>query len=301
VPGKSFASIVAALVVAAVVSGVAGAAAVQSDVSSNWGGYVASSPIDASTGLASSFSGASGAWVQPAAKCGTSVATSGPTASAFWVGLGGNSQASQALEQLGTEADCTANGTVRYFAWYELVPAPSHEIKMTIEPGDRISASVKVSGHQITLSLRNLTHDAFFSHTFTKNTVDTASAEWIAEAPSICDGNDCRESALTDFGTVAFSQASATAAGHTGAIKDAAWATTVLRLVSGGSGRFGNFSSENAAAKASPTSLSSDATGFTVKWSLSQSPSGGGYGGGYPGGGYPGGGYPGGGPGYSGF
>jgi len=295
VPVKRFVSVIVGLVGAAALAGVAGASTVQSDVSSNWGGYVASSPVDSTTGLPSTFSGASGTWVEPAAKCGTSVATSGPTSSAFWVGLGGNSETSQALEQLGTEADCSATGNTTYFAWYELVPAPSHKIKMTVEPGDKITASVAVSGTSITMSLRNVTRGTSFSHVFTKSSVDTSSAEWIAEAPSLCDGNDCRQTALTDFGKVAFSQASATVDGHTGSIKDPAWTTTVLRLVTGGGGRFGNFSSESAAAKATPTGLTAGATSFTVKWSVSPSPSDGGYpGGGYPGGGY-GGGYGGGG------
>jgi hypothetical protein len=303
VSGKRFVSVFAGLVTAAALAGVAGAAAVQSDVSANWGGYVASSPVDSATGLPSGFSGASGAWVEPAATCGTSAATSGPTSSAFWVGLGGNSESSPALEQLGTEADCTANGRPSYFAWYELVPAPSHRIKMMVEPGDKITASVKVSDNQVTLSLRNLTRDAFFSHVFTKSSIDTGSAEWIAEAPSLCEGNHCRETALTNFGRVAFSQASATVDGHAGSIKDSDWTTTVLRLITGsGGGGFGDYASESTAAKATPTSLTSGAAAFTVKWSVSQSPGSGGYpGGGYGGGGYggyPDGGYGGGGYGY---
>jgi Peptidase A4 family len=308
VPGKRFVSVLVGLVAAAALAGVAGAAAVQSDVSSNWGGYVASSPIDTATGLPSTFSAASGTWVEPTATCGTGVATSGPTSSAFWVGLGGNSGSSQALEQLGTEADCTAAGKATYFAWYELVPGPSHRIKMTVDPGDKITASVNVTGTKVTLSLKDVTTGTGFSHVFTKQTLDTGSAEWIAEAPSLCDGNDCRETALTDFGKVAFSQASATVDGHTGTIKDSDWTTTVLRLVTGGGGRFGDFSSESTASKATPTGLTSGATGFTVKWSVSQSPAGDGYpgggyvgypgGGGYGGGGYGGGGYGGGGYGY---
>ena len=206
--------------------------------------------------MPASFSGASGTWVQPAAKCGTSAATSGPTSSAFWVGLGGNSEASQALEQLGTEADCTATGTTRYFAWYELVPAPSHQIKMVVEPGDRIAASVNVSGSEVTLTLKNVTRGTSFAHVFTKQNLDTGSAEWIAEAPSLCSGSDCRETALTDFGKVAFSQASATVDGHTGTISDPAWTTTALQLVSG-SGHFGHFASEAAPSQATPSGLTS--------------------------------------------
>jgi hypothetical protein len=59
--------------------------------------------------------------VQPEIDC----TSTGTSASAFWVGLGGNGEGSNALEQAGTGAECNADGTARYYAWYELVPAPS--------------------------------------------------------------------------------------------------------------------------------------------------------------------------------
>src|SRR5690349_15017483 len=85
----------------------------QAEVSQNWAGYVAggSSP-------GKQFSSVSGSWVQPTVKCGA-----GQTYSAFWVGLGGSAGGSSALEQTGTQADCTADGGTEYYAWYELVPA----------------------------------------------------------------------------------------------------------------------------------------------------------------------------------
>ena len=36
-----------------------------------------------------------------------------PTYSAYWVGLGGGGQQSTALEQIGTQGDCSASGTPR--------------------------------------------------------------------------------------------------------------------------------------------------------------------------------------------
>ena len=115
-------SVLVPVVAVAIAGGAAGAATAAAktatDVSSNWSGYVVAG-TDASTGGAKSFSSVSGTWVQPAADCTTS--TAGSTASAFWVGLGGDSTTSSSLEQTGTEADCTVNGTARYSAWYELV------------------------------------------------------------------------------------------------------------------------------------------------------------------------------------
>ena len=43
------------------------------------------------------------------------------TYSSVWVGLGGYAQTSRALEQIGTEADCSAAGQATYSAWFEVV------------------------------------------------------------------------------------------------------------------------------------------------------------------------------------
>ena len=97
----------------AVAGSTIGTASAGTAVSSNWSGYAVSG---------ATFATVSGAWTQPAADCSSA---SSITASAFWVGLGGNSETSNALEQTGTEADCNADGNATYSAWYELVPAAS--------------------------------------------------------------------------------------------------------------------------------------------------------------------------------
>ena len=103
---------------------------------------------------------------------------------------------------------------------------------------------------------------------------DTSSAEWIAEAPSICSSeNTCRLTALTDFDTVGFSQASATSDGHTGTISDPDWTTTALQLEDGGGG-FGRYGAESSPAQATPGALRSAGAGFTVSWAKGQSPGG---------------------------
>ena len=55
---------------------------------------------------------------------------------------------SQALEQVGTSADCdSATGKPSYYAWYELVPGAAVTIqKLKIAPGDLITTSVNVVG-----------------------------------------------------------------------------------------------------------------------------------------------------------
>lgn len=249
----------AALSAFAVAAGAPGASAATA-VSSNWSGY-------AVTGT--TFSTVSGSWAQPSASCNSS--TVGTTASAFWVGLGGDSNSSNALEQTGTEADCLANGTVRYSAWYELVPKASVKVRLKVAAGDRISASVKVSGTSVTLQLSNLTTHATFSKTLKMSAPDVSSAEWVAEAPSAVTPGGTSVLPLTDFGTVKFSKATArSTGGHLGAISDSAWSATRIELEStggpgGGPRPFSPFAAYNAgAAKAVPTVLSAAGEAFSV-------------------------------------
>jgi hypothetical protein len=249
----------AAVAVLALASGTAARAATA--VSSNWAGYAVSG---------TTFRTVSGTWTQPAADCSSS--TAAQTASAFWVGLGGNSETSNALEQTGTEADCSTGGAARYFAWYELVPAASVKVPLKIAAGDRIAAAVKVSGTSVTVTLRNLTTGKGFMKTLRMASPDVSSAEWIAEAPSALTPGGARILPLTDFGTVRFTGASATStSGHTGAISDAAWSATRVDLASetggpGGPG-FGPFAPPNGGVEAVSSALKAGGSAFSVRWS----------------------------------
>ncbi|MGA8339905.1 MAG: G1 family glutamic endopeptidase [Solirubrobacteraceae bacterium] len=294
-------------------AGSAGAATSASDaqVSSNWAGYVAGSS-DGST----QFSNVSGSWVQPTSTC-----SSGQDDAAFWVGIGGDDGqsssdgssslgdgSSTSLEQIGTEGNCTGNGT-QYYAWYELVPSAPVQLNLTIHPGDHISASVGVSGSSTSFSLKDETTGQSFSQTVQSPNPDTSSAEWVAEAPSQCDGSgNCTPLPLSDFGTVDFSNATATANGHTGPISDSDWSAQPIALGSGGSYDVSYGSGGNTAG-ATPSTLSSGGSSFSVSWSQNgagssssqtSGSSGGNGNGGYGDGGYGYGGYPGGYGGYGG-
>ncbi|HEY4348738.1 MAG TPA: G1 family glutamic endopeptidase [Gaiellaceae bacterium] len=253
----AFAAIVAAFAVAAG----AGNASAASTSSTNWAGY-------AVTG--NTFSTVSGTWVQPAADCTT--ATSSTTASAFWVGLGGDTTSSNALEQTGTEADCLPNGRVRYSAWYELVPKASVRTSLKVSAGDRISASVSVKGTTVTLKLTNRTTDAGFTKKLTMSAPDVSSAEWIAEAPSALTPGGTSVLPLTDFGTMKFTNATAAAtSGHSGTISDSAWLATRISLLSSGAIRGGPPGDEYAsydrsASEAIPTPLASSGRAFAVSF-----------------------------------
>jgi Peptidase A4 family len=229
-----------------------------SAVSSNWAGFVVAGLGAGAVGRTPTFTRVAGTWTQPAATC-----TGGSAAySAFWVGIGGASETSQALEQIGSAADCAADGAASYYLWYELVPAAPRLLKLRVEPADVITASVAVSAKKkVTLSIRDLTRRTKFSKVLKTSAPDRSSAEWVAEAPSECFGNGaCRTLPLTNFGTLAFTNASATANGHKGPISDPAWGTTAVNLQAGSAGRSAPSGS------ATPGELSIDGKSFTVSW-----------------------------------
>jgi hypothetical protein len=267
----TLAAMAATAVAAASAASAASAATIdaQQAVSGNWAGYVVG---DSSGGGSESYSTASGSWVEPSVKC-----TSGQSYSAFWVGLGGSGQQSGSLEQTGTEADCTSTGAVDDFAWYELVPAAPVRLDLAMHPGDHVTGKVTVSGSQVTIALSDQTTGGSTTKTLQMSNPDTSSAEWIAEAPSTCDQSDnCQPLPLADFNTVNFSDASATANGHTGTISDSSWAADAVTL-DGSSDQNGpggsTFASDQSSAGAQPSALSSDGSSFSVAWSSTGSQS----------------------------
>ena len=273
----------------------------QSAVSANWSGYVVGGSQSNSN---QQFSSVSGSWTEPSTNC-----SAGQGDAAYWVGLGGAGQSSQHLEQVGTESDCSGTGAATHYSWWEIVPAAPVRFDVAISPGDHISAKVTVSGSNVTMSLTDETTGQSASKTSQMSDPDLSSAEWIAEAPSQCDGSgNCTPVPLADFGTVNFTNASVTSNGHTGTISDSNWSSEPVQLNGGSSDGFVSY---NASAGAAPSGLSSDGSGFKVAYqgggeqtSTSTGAGGsGGYGGGgygYGGSGYGGGGYGGGGYGYGG-
>jgi len=254
---------VAVAAVAAVAS-LAGASAALADTSqsSNWAGYAVHR-----SGV--TFTRVIGAWTQPEPTCTAGEATY----SSVWVGIGGYSESSQALEQIGTEADCSAAGKAVSSAWYELVPATSRTIKLTIDAGDHVRASVSVAGQQVTVTLDDLTRHRSFSKTLHASPLDTTSAEWIVEAPSVCGVSSagfCRTLPLADFGSTGFSAARATStSGHTGSIRDRKWTTTKISLTEDGRrfiGIGGPPGQAAAAVTAVPSALAAAGSAFTVTY-----------------------------------
>jgi hypothetical protein len=224
---------------------------------SNWAGYLVTSSATKKT----SFSAVSGSWTQPAANC----AAGFPSDSAFWVGLGGYS--GEHLEQTGTSADCSASGQAVYYVWYELVPAAQVLVNMTVQPGDRLSAHVAVSGDTVTISISDLTRHTTFSKRLQMSSPTVSSAEWIAEAPSRClssASRDCHILSLADFGSVTFTGASVSAGGQTGSITSGLGQVSALKLEAAPS--FGRLYATAPQANAAPGALSGHGSSFTVNW-----------------------------------
>ena len=158
-------------------------------------------------------------------------ATQTPPA-AFWVGLGGYATTSQALEQIGTDADCSRSGKPTYYAWYELVPEPPVNLKtFKINAGDTITTSVNVTGSTVLLQLKNRTRGTVFTKRVTTSNLDLTSAEWIAEAPSSCTSGGCTPVPLANFGNVAFSRIATIGNAHGGTLTDPSWSAVPIQLV----------------------------------------------------------------------
>ena len=180
--------------------------------STNWSGYA----VEAT----SKFTSVSGSWVEPTATCsGTTSRRHGrrssggsQTFASFWAGIDGYS--SNSVEQLGTDSDCIGS-TPNYYAWYESFPAASVNLatsQFPVRPGDTLSATVTFSGTSYTLSISS-SENWHFSTTGNASGLAQSSAELIAESPEICSNVSCQLAQLTNFGTVGFSGASATAGG----------------------------------------------------------------------------------------
>src|SRR5580658_10196263 len=209
---------------------------------SNWAGYAVASSKTKNV----SFSSVSGDWTQPAVNC----SAGSPSDSAFWVGLGGYT--GEHLEQVGTSADCSADGQAVYSAWYELVPAAEVAVSMTVEPGDQFSARVAVSGQTVTLSISDLTQNT------------TVSRKLHMASPTVSSAENCRILPLADFGSVRFTDADASAAGRSGSITSGLGSVEALTLEANPG--FGRMFVASAQADASAEPLSSSGASFSVNW-----------------------------------
>jgi hypothetical protein len=154
--------------------------------SANWSGYALHH---------GTYRSVSANWVVPKAHC---KAGDGHDYSSDWVGLDG--YGSNSVEQTGTDTDCQG-ATPRYYAWYEMFPAPSKLIGHTVRPGDHMTASTVFNGGgKFTNKLTDHTRHWTATEHRKLASAKRASAEIIVEAPSSQTG----ELPLANFGSVHF-------------------------------------------------------------------------------------------------
>ena len=175
--------------------------------SSNWFGYSQGSLAKGGT----LFNAITGDWTVPTVTQHTSGQAE---SSSDWIGIGGGCVDSgctvgdNTLIQTGTEQDVDASGTASYSAWWELVPAPSIGISMTVEPGDHMHASVAeiVPDSNIwTITLQDVTRNESFTQTVPYASTHLT-AEWIEETPLLI-GTDAGFASLPNLSDPAFSSA----------------------------------------------------------------------------------------------
>jgi hypothetical protein len=114
------------------------------------------------------------------------------------------------LIQVGTEQDVDSSGHPSYWAWWELVPAPSVAIgNLNVAPGDHIQASISevVPNSELwTITLRDASNGESFSTTVPYSSSHTT-AEWIDESPISFGSNGVGEAALPQLTPTQFTGA----------------------------------------------------------------------------------------------
>jgi hypothetical protein len=231
--------------------------------STNWSGYAAATNLNnPATG---SVTAVSASWVVPT----VTAPRFGRYYSSAWVGIDGFSD--QTVEQLGTEQDVT-NGKASYNAWWEMYSSgrgmPEQVISgFTVKPGDAITASVQYQGSgNFLLTITDSTRNETFNTTQNTNATQSpiaaqSSAEWIVEAPTV----GGRQATLANFGTITFSNSSATINGVSGPINDSAWQNEAIDMIT-----------TRGALLDTASALTSGGTAFTMTYVGSASPKSGG-------------------------
>jgi peptidase A4-like protein len=195
--------------------------------SADWAGYAAV-PRHAGAG----FRSVSATFTVPSVRCPAMERTF----SVHWVGLDGFSDST--VEQTGIEARCRG-GNPAYSAWWENYPHGPVTSKLSVRPGDAVTASVTYAtgqgAHhgQYHLVLKDVTRRTGFSvwKGCGAKKCRNSSAEVISEAPS-----NFGVLPLADYGITTFASIGVTdLAGQRGGIRSARWRRA--RIIQVGSGQ----------------------------------------------------------------
>jgi len=180
--------------------------------SNNWSGY-AQGRLE----KGHDFHAITGAWTVPNARPRKDKEEE---FSSTWVGIGGGciqvrcSVSDPTLIQAGTEQDivasCPLGGSCSYSplytAWYELIPGPSVEVDLPINPGDQVTVDIhETSIPQVWfIGLSDVTTHTDWTTTI-PYTSTYATAEWIEETPvSFSANSGASVGPLPDLGIIRF-------------------------------------------------------------------------------------------------
>ena len=152
--------------------------------SNNWAGYNQGT-LEQGGKL---FDGISASWVVPTA----SARTAGEYEfSSTWIGIGGGcvdagcTVTDATLIQAGTEQDVDNTGEASYFAWYELIPAPSIRVSLPVGAGNAVRVTISETTPGVWgMTMRNLSTRQSWSATVPYSS-SHATAEWIEETPLV--------------------------------------------------------------------------------------------------------------------
>ena len=220
----------------------AGRNGITASPSFNWSGYA----DGASTTPAGTFTAVSGAWTAPSVTCGAE-----DQITVDWVGLDG--MFSGTPEQLGTLAWCY-RGSPLYYTWWQMPGRMINYPTMTVQPGDKISASVTRSGTKYTLTLTDATTTAnsfTTKQTCAATTCQDESAEWISERPSFGIGIP----PLAHYSAFKITKGAQTSGGKAGTIGSFSTVNEIPMIDATNSYNLNNVSS-----------LSKGQNGFTTTW-----------------------------------
>jgi hypothetical protein len=184
-------------------------AVLNANQSTNWGGYNQGT-LEQGTTL---FSQVSGDWTVPTATQHTSGRAE---YSATWLGIGGGcvdtncAVIDNTLIQAGTSQDIDSAGRATYYAWYELIPAPSLTVTtLAVRAGDGIHVDIRevATGTNVwTITINNRTTGQSFTMTVPYSSTK-GSAEWIVETPLVFGTGGAGVSAMPNLSTVLFDNA----------------------------------------------------------------------------------------------
>src|SRR2546421_4163201 len=120
------------------------------------------------------------------------------------------------LIQAGTGQDVDTAGRATYYAWYELIPAPSITIpSFPVRPGDQMNVDIHettTNANIWSITVQNLTTGQVWSTTLPYASTHLT-AEWIEETPIVVDKGKATVGPLPNLSTVTFDGATVNGAG----------------------------------------------------------------------------------------